>query len=335
MANKGSSLGSNAYLAVGDFLQSDNQCFFALLEPGGNFSVSAQGTPEAPLLDPDGNTSVSAQGTPEISMRILWTNEVNNPSDAHSYIAIMQPDGNLIVYQGIAPGMTGAAVWESGSHSNIWGSGGESGVAHGPYVAIMQPDGNFVVYQGTAPGMTEAAVWATNTGWDLAKIELSNVTYDLSLAVISNPQIQSEARQILTNNTTEEQTQNFTFECEYTESHSWSTTWGVKAGIPLSLESGVPFIAHDKVQISAESSLSTTSGGQQSQTQKYADMLPVKVPPHSQVACTATASTATVSIPFSAKAIYWDVSNKPFFGTYTGTYQGTTAHGLEVTYKHV
>jgi hypothetical protein len=76
-------------------------------------------------------------------------------SNNNLYRAIMQNDGNFVVYKGSAP------VWASNS---VRGAGN--------YFAAMQGDGNFVLYLGTpqAPG---AAYWASNTAQGAGAYQLS------------------------------------------------------------------------------------------------------------------------------------------------------------------
>jgi hypothetical protein len=65
------------------------------------------------------------------------------------YFAIMQSDGNFVIYQGSDPAHQGAFAWNSGT-------------TKGQCFAIMQSDGNFVIYQGSDPAHQGAFVW--NTG---------------------------------------------------------------------------------------------------------------------------------------------------------------------------
>ena len=296
MTTTGSSLGPYGTMNPYDTLVSDNHCFMAILLGDGEFAVYNRNH-----WDPN---------------EVRWVSGKAGP-DGQPYLAMLLGDGEFVVFKGNHFD-SNQILWETG----VAGPDGK------PYLAIMQVDGNFVIYKGTTP--TEGqALWATNTAWTLKHIDLSNVMYDLSHAVLSNPQIQNESTQNWTNNTNEEQTNTFTFEVDYTETQSWSTTWGVKIGIETTIKAGIPFFLNGTIKVSAEGTWNTTSGGQQSQTKKFADSIPVKVPPHSQVTCKATASTATVSIPFSADATYWDTSGKSYPGVYTGTYQGTTAYELQ------
>ena len=63
-----------------------------------------------------------------------------------NYTAIMQNDGNFVVYQ------------ENAGKSAIWASGAAPGRGQGPYSAILRNDGEFVVFQGSGGG---SAIWST------------------------------------------------------------------------------------------------------------------------------------------------------------------------------
>ena len=66
------------------------------------------------------------------------------------YVALMQDDGNFVLYH----------VSSSGSFTNPYWSTGTGGIGQG--YAIMQNDGNFVLFHGT-PSNPGAFYWATDT----------------------------------------------------------------------------------------------------------------------------------------------------------------------------
>ena len=74
-------------------------------------------------------------------------------SDNGQYFAIMQGDGNFVLYRGSGPSNNLGYIWAI-RHTAL---------PTGPYFAIMQNDGNFVVYKGTGPSNNLGFVWATNT----------------------------------------------------------------------------------------------------------------------------------------------------------------------------
>ena len=73
-------------------------------------------------------------------------------SDNMQYFAIMQGDGNFVLYHGSGPSSQGPAYWASNTV-----------LGQGQYFAVMQADGNFVLYHGSGPGSQGPAYWASNT----------------------------------------------------------------------------------------------------------------------------------------------------------------------------
>ena len=73
-------------------------------------------------------------------------------SDNRQYFAIMQGDGNFVLYHGSDPSSQGPAFWAS----NTYGQG--------QGFAIMQGDGNFVIYNGSDPTHQGAFVWEQRYG---------------------------------------------------------------------------------------------------------------------------------------------------------------------------
>ncbi len=88
----------------------------------------------------------------------LYTNEYLAPgqylvSPSREYFAIMQGDGDLVVYVGSGPGDNRGLVWQTGRVTS-------DGT---PTFAIMQGDGNFVIYRGTSPGDNRGLAFQTAT----------------------------------------------------------------------------------------------------------------------------------------------------------------------------
>ena len=108
MASKGSTLGTNEYLNVDDYLQSANGRYKAALQADGNFVLSR------------GNATLWQSGTGQ------------GPG---AYFALMQDDGNFAVYLG-TPQQPGNWVW-----------GSDSVRGPGNYVLALQDDGNLVLSQ--------------------------------------------------------------------------------------------------------------------------------------------------------------------------------------------
>lgn len=66
-------------------------------------------------------------------------------------VAVVQDDGNFVVYQGSAPNQTGAALWETGP----------AGQSSGEHIVTMQSDGNLALYQGPHPAQVNKSTWSS------------------------------------------------------------------------------------------------------------------------------------------------------------------------------
>lgn len=82
-------------------------------------------------------------------------------SSNKEYFAIMQGDGNFVIYKGSGPNNNKGVVWDT------------STVGEESY-AIMQSDGNFVIYKGSGPDNNKGDVWATMTQTKGVKIVLED-----------------------------------------------------------------------------------------------------------------------------------------------------------------
>ena len=117
----------------------------------GDYLVSDNGEFFA-VMQSDGNFVLYRGSGPSDNQGYIWSiSHTSLPTG--QYFAIMQSDGNFVVYQGSDPAHQGAPIWATNTS-------GQSFV-----YAIMQSDGNFVLYRGSGPGDIQGFVWATNTPW--------------------------------------------------------------------------------------------------------------------------------------------------------------------------
>lgn len=113
----------------------------------GGYLASPNGQYCAVLQD-DGNFVLYWGLLPDKLIGAMWASGTSGPSELGDQYLAMQKDGNLVLYR------DGKPVWASDT-------GGKSG----DLFARMQDDGNFVLYQGT-PGQPGSAYWDTGT-WEL------------------------------------------------------------------------------------------------------------------------------------------------------------------------
>jgi hypothetical protein len=96
-----------------------------------------------------------------LNLRTQWKNDslqMNEQLDSQNkkYFAIMQSDGNFVVY---SSGSTNG----KGSNSPIWDSK-TFGKGQSPYRAVIQNDGNFVVYDNTNAPLWNAGTFGKGKG---------------------------------------------------------------------------------------------------------------------------------------------------------------------------
>jgi hypothetical protein len=121
--------------------------------------VSANSTYAAYLQD-DANLVLcrTTNGSPDLS-RPYWSvmahpdsGQLRGQPSGPPYHALMQPDGNFVLYDGRDPGHCGPPYWATNTSRS-----------QGQFTAIIHNDGNFVVYQGDPSKPGTPAIWATNT----------------------------------------------------------------------------------------------------------------------------------------------------------------------------
>jgi len=105
---------SGGYLGVNDYLVSDDNSFFAIMQSDARFVIYRGSGP-------------SSQG------QAIWSS--GTARQQGQYFAVMQLDGNFCIYEGTDRMHQGAFVWNSGPAGPV-----------GMYVAIMQNNGHFRIY---------------------------------------------------------------------------------------------------------------------------------------------------------------------------------------------
>ena len=104
------------------------------------------------IMQSDGNFVLYLGSGPSDNQGYIWSIS-HTALPTGQYFAIMQADGNFVVYHGSDPAHQGTPIWATNTS-------GQSFV-----YAVMQSDGNFVLYRGSGPGDIQGFVWATNTPW--------------------------------------------------------------------------------------------------------------------------------------------------------------------------
>jgi hypothetical protein len=296
----GSLIRANEYLKVNDYIQSASRMFFAIQQSDGNFCV------------------YHGSG-PQDQQSWLWGTQATGPGG--EYFAAQQRDGNFCVYRGADPAHQGNFLWGS------MATGPE-----GDYFAALQDDGNFCVYKGTGPGDNRGFVWASMKTDLISDFQISKIDYDVAHAEVLQSGPAELYRQTVTNRTTSAQTSTVSGSETVTETSGWSDSLGFKVGVKTSFETGIPFVAEGKVEVSAEVSNTYTWNGSQSTAKTWAFSTPVTVPPGGVSSVIITATMSTIAVPYTATGTAVFKSGAKVAGQITGLYTGTNSHDLTVTF---
>lgn len=95
------------------------------------------------------STAKACKGSTLAAGEVLNVNEFLL-SAGGAYSAIMQKDGNFVIYEG-SPQTSATPIWATGTQRQV-----------GTYFAAMQNDGNFVLYNGS-PVQQGSPYWASQT----------------------------------------------------------------------------------------------------------------------------------------------------------------------------
>jgi hypothetical protein len=175
-----------------------------------------------------------------------------------AYYAIMQSDGNLVVYEGAAPPRQNGVIWAA-----------NGGLATGAYYAVMPDDGNLVVYQGASPAEQGSAAWASGNLDPNASVVIQSIIYEIDSAKILSTAPDDRYSQTVRNNSSTAQSSTINGSASTTETSGWSDSLAVKVGASASFQTGIPFIAKGPVTVSLDVTNSYTWNGSVSNTKTW------------------------------------------------------------------
>jgi Clostridium epsilon toxin ETX/Bacillus mosquitocidal toxin MTX2 len=279
------------------------------------------------IMQSDGNFVVY-RGTPEKPGEV-WSGSGKYTENAPpgQYFATLQSDGHFVVYKG-TPEKPGEAWWGSGKYTEK--------PPPGQYFAILQDDGNFVVYKGT-PENTGGVWWGTGKYDEIVGCEeVTNIDYDLQNAKIIGGNGTVELyRQTVANDSDSEQTSTVSGSQTVSETAGWSNALGVKAGIATSFKAGFPILAEGKVTVSAEISNTYSWNASTTKSKTWSFSTPVKVPPHQVMQVLVTVTMSTIAVPFTMTGTVIFKSGMKVPGRIGGVFTGSNSYDLNVHFISV
>lgn len=246
------------------------------------------------------------------------------------FFAIMQDDGNFVVYRGWDPDHRGKDLWATHTHTGgvrdrkfyatlhpngnfvvsdfsgmiLWEHYERKDTSRN-YYAILQDDGNFVVYEGT-PQKPGGVLWATNAYDSLVGTVLdseSNLKYHLDQAKTQMGEVDSGVHLTTTNSTSVEQTSTLRLECTVTDEAGWSNTLGASVEVSTEFKCGVPALAEGKVGVTVTGSHEHTWSKSSSVSKTVGVDAYVTTPPHKEIEAWLEVTPVKISVPYSVDAV--------------------------------
>jgi hypothetical protein len=283
----GSTLKKGEYLATHDYIQSSNRCFFAIMQDDGNFVVYRG-------WDPDNRG------------KDLWATHTNGAPPGR-YKAILRDDAcfEVCIEDGIR-------LWSSNTTTQSPN-----------YHAILQDDGNFVVYTGT-PQKRGEKVWATNAYDRLVGAVLdseSNLKYHLDQAK-TEPSDWPKPFRTTAGASPLERTHTASGELTATEEYGWSNSFGTSVEASTEFVTKIPMIAEGKIGLTVTASYEHTWSKSSSTTTTWTFSDSMLVPANTTMRFTGIVKAVKISVPYSVDAVVTLNSGQklrlPIEGVYTG-----------------
>lgn len=278
------------------------------------------------------------------------------------FYALMQEDGNFVVYRGDLfktkpPGYEKTALW------SVWPASQAPGGGTG-YHIFMQTDGNLCIYRqdphavpwccpktmdnrGTDGRFLELwdngrldihNIWNSDNSDDYGEVEFDKIDYILDPA----PKITSlgepgvSLSQIATNGTSTDQTATLSVTYNKSTTTGWKTSTTLKIGASAKVKAGIPFLAEGEVTTTTEFTQGFEWNKSETKSESITVSLPVKVPPGKSVVGKCTWKQSSLNIPFVA------VGKIKFNGypdllpvTMEGVYDGVATHDIRTWWKEV
>lgn len=264
--------------------------------------------------------------------------------------ALMQEDGNFVVYRGDlfltkASGYEKSALWSTGP-----GPAGRT-----PYHIAMQTDGNLCIYAGDGGATWVCAdtfdrraqdgrvmtlqddgkldisgIWSNNQGDGFGDVEFESVAYVLDPEPLLKTKPFVYTSQIGHNFTSIEQIEALTVTHTVTTSSSYKVSTSLKLGTKTTVEAGLPGVVKGRLEVSAEVTTGFEWNKVDTDSIAVTDTVNIKTPAGRAVQAKRTWKTSSFNIPYQAVG-------KVKFDNYPdmipihieGVYEGVATHDVE------
>ena len=219
--------------------------------------------------------------------------------------------------------------------------GASSGeVCYGHVVGIFSENEKYRLDIGTDAMKTTVPAahnsWATRLRIQdpdpIKDVVISQIVYDVKNANTLGSGPAELYRQTLMNGSSVPQTNSISGSVSISETSGWSDSLGFKIGVKTSFNTGIPYVADGKVDVSAEISNTYTWNGSTTKTKTWGFNSPVTVPPYTVINAIVSATVSTIAVPYTLKGTFVHESGARVPGDIKGIYTGSNSHDLTITY---
>ncbi|MGH6917992.1 MAG: aerolysin family beta-barrel pore-forming toxin [Geminicoccaceae bacterium] len=305
----GSIIKTDDFLAVNEYIRSDNGLFYACMQDDGNFCVY--------------------RGIPGHQHKHFWG--FQKTETGKKFVAVMQSDANFTVSKGTSARDRQPPF--ASSQKNLQPPGGK-------YFAVMQDDGNFCVYKGTGPrDRTGEALWCSDK-MDRPKQPVldskSIIKYDMAAAKTRIAGQLDLYQQIVDNiRGVVDQSGEISGSETITEEFGFSNSLGVSVEVSTEFKCGLPGLVDGKVAVTVTGSYEHTWSTSNSRSKTWSFSVPVVAPPGTKIAAEVKATKSTIDVPYSTDVLVEYESGTKLRLPLEGMYSGSSTHSLTVTFKQV
>lgn len=312
MLNKGFFLRSGDTLIDGEYLLSQNECFFAFVRDQHKEFLTYIGRGlgnglqhifrSAKPSDPDGPVVARLENNGVFCIYAAEKNGSRRPIDGRK------------------------PVWSSPSKPQPTGD----------YYAVIENDGDFCIYPGSGPNEKRGdAIWRTNMTASLA-FE-GRVIYELDKYKEIETSLPELDQIVIDNREGDvEQSSSQTKSYSVTEVRGWQHVFSQKITVKFSGELELPIVAKGRVELSSETGYQYSWNRSQSITRTYSCTVPCKA--SAGTICTAhvLCTISKISVPMKLQGTYIITYGGKDFRvgelSIPGTYVGSNSHTLTVKY---
>jgi Clostridium epsilon toxin ETX/Bacillus mosquitocidal toxin MTX2 len=273
--------------------------------------------PPPPSISPVGNLDVARQTTDQTGIHVVgWAADGDAATTPLSVRVDVDGSAVQTVTADVSRPDVGAAYPKFGS-------------AHGFDVTVPAvPTAHKVCVTAINVGSGGNRGWCLDVD-QVVEFNARGVSYDTDQATIESTGLQQLDKVTHTNDTAVEQTTEVSGSQEVTDTHGWTTSFGLK----VTANTKVSFFGLADGELTVEGSVDFSWNGSHEEKHTFSWNQPVIVPARSRVDATITITRSLLKVPFTMSGDYVYASGARAPGSIGGEYHGVDSRHLQVKLK--